>query len=312
MFAARCAGVSLAIFFLLYVGVSVFISRGWTLLWRIFRPRSSQTSADLLFALRMSPFAVSLFITFLFTLPSFLLLEPRSTDESVGIAPIALATCCLAALAIGILRTCTARKRSARIMENWLESSTLLDSTGPVPVFRIGNEQPSFTVSGVCAPKVFVSETAVANLTMPELRAALRHEMAHVRRYDNLKKMILKLAIFPGLTAVEQAWLEQTEMAADDAAVFSRTDALDLAGALIKISRLPSTHSGPELSLALLHTSTGLSRRVERLFNWEAPQEHRWTRWYLLPAVAMAVLGLFTSYNSILLQIHVATEWLVR
>ena len=62
---------------------------------RIFRPRSARAPADLLFALRILPLALSSLVTFAFTLPSFLLLEPRSTNEAIGTAPLALGFCCL-------------------------------------------------------------------------------------------------------------------------------------------------------------------------------------------------------------------------
>ena len=94
MFAARCIGVSLAVFVLLYVFLSVAVSRGWKLVRRMFRPRSARGSADLLFALRILPLALSSAITLAFTLPSFLLLEPRSTNEAIGTAPLALGFCC--------------------------------------------------------------------------------------------------------------------------------------------------------------------------------------------------------------------------
>src|SRR5579864_1580130 len=94
MFTARCIGVSLAVFVLLYVFLSLGVSRGWKLIRRMFRPRSARTAADLLFALRMLPLALSSLVTFAFTLPSFLLLEPRSTNEAIGTAPLALGFCC--------------------------------------------------------------------------------------------------------------------------------------------------------------------------------------------------------------------------
>ena len=55
MFAARCIGVSLAVFFLLYVMLSFAIARGWALAERLAHRLSARRSADLLFALRMLP-----------------------------------------------------------------------------------------------------------------------------------------------------------------------------------------------------------------------------------------------------------------
>ena len=66
----------------------------------------------------------------------------------------------------------------------------------------------------------------------------MNHEIAHVRRRDNLKKLLLRFVAFPRMAGLEAAWIEATEMAADDAAVLNASEALDLAAALLKLSRI--------------------------------------------------------------------------
>jgi Zn-dependent protease with chaperone function len=319
MFAARCVGVSLAVFVLLYVLLSVAVSQGWKLLRRMSRTQSPRGSADLLFALRILPLGLSGIVTFAFTVPSFLLLEPRATDEAIGTAPLALGFCCLILLAAGIARVAVTHSRASRALIRWLDGSMLmesqiLESGDSVPIFRTGNNAPSLTVAGVRAPKVLVSEAAIATLNPAELRTALRHEIAHALRYDNLKKLVFRFSAFPAMAELERAWSEQTEMAADDAAVLNFQDALDLAAALIKISRLGPMESSRELAMGLLHSSTALSARVQRLVAWDRTQksqtERRWR--YALPMAAAAVIGVSMSYGSVLTQMHVVTEWLVR
>lgn len=313
MFAARCVGVSLAVFVLLYVFFSVAVSRGWKLVRRMFRPQSARSSADLLFALRILPLVLSSVVTVVFTLPSFLLLEPRSTNEAIGTAPLGLGLCCLILLGAGIIRASIAQRRASRALRKWLDGSTALESADAVPVFRTVSSAPTLTVAGVCAPKVLVSEAAVAVLNPPELRTALRHEIAHVLRYDNLKKLLFRFSAFPAMTDLEHAWSEETEMAADDAAVLNFQDALDLAAALIKVSRLGSVEPAGELTMALLHSSTALSTRVQRLVAWDKAQKlqpaRRWR--YALPA-AVTVMAVIANYSSVLTRMHAVTEWLVR
>jgi len=319
MFAARCAGVSLAVFVLLYVFLSVAVSRGWKVVRQMLRPRSARGAADLLFALRILPLALSSVVTLAFTLPSFLLLEPRSANEAIGTAPLALGFCCLILLGAGIARASMAQMRASRALRRWLNGSMLMESQiiesdDTVPVFRTGNDAPTLTVAGVCAPKVLVSEAAVATLNPQELRTALRHEIAHVLRFDNLKKLVFRFCVFPAMAGLEHSWSDETEMAADDAAVSSFRDALDLAAALIKVSRLGQIQSSGELTTALLHSSTALSTRVRRLVVWDkarkAQTHGRW--WYALPAVAALAVGIVTTYGSVLTQMHAVTEWLVR
>jgi Zn-dependent protease with chaperone function len=272
----------------------------------------------LLFALRVFPLALSSGVTLAFTVPSFLLLEPHSTNEAIGAAPLLLGFCCLILLGLGIARASTAQLKASRALRQWLDGSIrmeqqITESAAAVPIFRTGSDAPTLTVAGVCAPKVLVSEAAVALLNPPELRTALRHEIAHVLSFDNLKKLVFRLSVFPAMAGLEYAWSEETEMAADDAAVSSFRDALDLAAALIKVSRLGPVESCGELTTALLHSSTALSTRVQRLVAWDkaqSPQTHgRWL--YALP-VAATVIGVFLTYGSVLTRMHAVTEWLVR
>jgi len=319
MFAARCIGVSLAVFVLLYVFLSLLVSQGWKFMRRTLRPNSARGAADLLFTLRVLPLGLSVFVTLAFTLPSFLLLEPRSTGEAIGTAPLALGLCCLVLLGAGVARAALAQLRASRALVGWLSGSALMErhikeSGNAVPIFRIGNDAPTLTVAGVCAPKVLVSEAAIAALTSRELRTALRHEIAHAIRYDNLRKLLLRFSVFPAMSQLEHAWSEETEMAADDAAVSSFHDALDLAAALIKVSRLGPVESSGELTMALLHSSTALSARVQRLVAWDQAQKPQSRgRWfYVLPAATAIIMAAVTTYGSVLTQMHAVTEWLVR
>jgi hypothetical protein len=314
MFALRCLGVSLAIFVLVYGALSVVVARRWGSLLRLLAPGAACSTADFLFTLRVLPWLAGGLVTFLFTLPSFLLLEPRSTNEAVGTAPALLGLVCLAVLTWGIISAIRAQMRASTAMHKWLEGSTELGSESAVPVFRTGRNSPTLTVAGLCAPKVLVSEETLAALNPSELRAAIKHEIAHVRRYDNLKKMMFRVSPFPGMGKIEHVWAEQSELAADDAAVASRSDALDLASALIKVSKL-ATGQVPEVGAGLLHSSTALSVRVRRLFAWDenaisVKPSARW-RYALTPAAVMVIWVCF-SYGSILSRMHVLTEWLVR
>ena len=314
MFAARCLGISLAFFVLLYVPLSLAVSRGWRFVVAFLKPSSARRTADLLFALRLLPFAGGLAFTLIFTVPSFLLLEPRATNESVGTLPVILGIVCVMLLIIGLRKTISAQIRTSRAIMKWLEGSTVMEPCAVVPVFRTGNDAPSLTVAGVREPKVLVSEAAVAALNPAEMRAALKHELAHVRYYDNLKKLLFRFTVFPGMSELEAAWGEQSEFAADDAAVNSIGDALDLASALIKVSRLKPAQPVPAVANGLLHSSTALSHRIQRLFCWKdssasAPDPRIW---YALPPAIVTCAVVAATYGSTIAQIHALTEWLVR
>jgi hypothetical protein len=118
------------------------------------------------------------------------------------------------------------------------------------------------------------------------------------------------------MSGLEAAWLEATEMAADDAAVSNAGEALDLAAALIKLSRLGPVDAPVDLTAALIHSPASLmNARIERLIAWSdarlAPPQ-RFSPWYALGAALATVAVFAAAYSQLLLQVHTATEWLVR
>ncbi len=172
------------------------------------------------------------------------------------------------------------------------------------------------TAAGIVHPRVLLSGAAESMLTGNELQTALNHEIAHVRRRDNLKKLLLRFVAFPGMSALEAAWLEATEMAADDAAVSNASQALDLAAALIKLSRLGPAEPLADLTAALVHSPASvMNARVERLIAWSDDRlvlPQRFFPWYGLGAALATVAVFAVTYSPLLAQVHTATEWLVR
>jgi Zn-dependent protease with chaperone function len=316
MFLARCIGVSLAVFVILYLTMSLLVSRFWQYGLRWLDSESARFSETLLFVVRTLPLSASALITLSFTVPSFLMLEPRATDEEIGIAPVVLGLACLGLLAWGVSRAIATQLRTSRTVNEWLSGATALRAGTTVPVYRTCPSAPALTVAGLGSPRVLVSETACTLLTAHELTTALRHEMAHVSSHDNWKKLIFRFLDFPGMSSLESAWSEKAEMAADDAAVSSFDDALDLASALIKLSRLAPVQNPAVLTTGLLQNSPdAVSMRVKRLFQWNQPNrtKRQGARWILLlPVFATMVTTLALNYGSVLVQMHELTEFLVR
>src|ERR1035438_9080986 len=93
MFAARGIAVSLSVFVIVYCVVSLAVCLCWRAGQLHSRRHPVRRIADLLFALRMFPLATAAVITAAFTVPSFLLLEPRAIDEPVGGVPLVLGIC---------------------------------------------------------------------------------------------------------------------------------------------------------------------------------------------------------------------------
>ena len=315
MFLLRGIAVSLTFFVLLYCFLSVIVAIAWrSLKW----VRTTERNlANLLFAVRVVPLVVSVAITIAFVIPSFQLLEPRSIDEGMGAMPLALGLCALMLIACGCFRVISAQAKTSRVVARWLEDARALDTSAQTVTFRARREAPPLTLVGVRRPKVLVSESTVEALSHDELHIALKHEIAHMQSRDNLKKLIFRFCPFPGMSKLESAWSQTAELAADDAAVSRVDDAVDLAAALVKLSRLIPVEAAPVCTVGFV-TGTIIAR-VERLLAWDsansANENDRRIRINALYALAPAFLVLLcvgATYGPVLALTHEVTEWLVR
>jgi Zn-dependent protease with chaperone function len=316
MFAARGIAVSFSVFVMVYCVLSLAVCLAWRSLRLHTQGHPARRIADLLFALRMFPLVSAAVITAAFTVPSFLLLEPRAIDEPIGDIPFTLGVCGAVLGIFGLVNAGLAIRKASRTISTWTSDAQPVESRSPVPVLRISQAVPAMTAVGIIRPRVLLSVVAEFLLTGNEMQSALNHEIAHVRRRDNLKKLLLRFVAFPGVDGLESAWLEATEMAADDAAVSNAGQALDLAAALIKLSRLTPGSVPVEISAALVHSpASAMNFRVERLITWTDERlvsRRKFSPWYGLGALFAACLLFAVTYSQLLARIHTATEWLVR
>ncbi len=315
MFALRGIAVSFSVFALVYCVLSLAVCLCWRRV-RIYGKHPVRRTADFLFALRLFPLLSAAMITAAFTIPSFLLLEPRAIEEPLGGIPLALGIFGALLGCAGLVNATLAVRRASRTISAWTEAAQPLASSAPVPVLRIARPVPAMAATGIVRSRVLLSRAAENLLTSNELETALSHEVAHVRRRDNLKKLLLRFVAFPGMRGLEHAWLEATEMAADDAAVSSTRDALDLAAALIKLSRLGPAEPPADLTAALVHSPASvMNARVERLIAWNEARRPLPARENggAVACVAIVTLAAFAvTYTHLLVHVHAATEWLVR
>ena len=119
-------------------------------------------------------------------------------------------------------------------------------------------------VAGAFRPVVLVSHGTLGLLSDRELRAALSHEAAHVRRFDPFVGALIDffVELFP-LKVVEavRMYCDAREAAADRHAVRG-SDCIDLASAIVAIAK---GAGAPQSSVALHGRPERLGERVERL-----------------------------------------------
>ena len=310
IFCLRAMMVALGFFAVVYCPLSLVVACVWR--WaRLLCQNSAIGLARLLFAVRIFPLAVSAFITLAFALPAFWLLERGAIDEDMR--TVVFSFCALLLLVGGVFRAVVAQTSASHRVARWTEGARALDAGATVPALQ-ARQCPPLLLYGVSKPRVLASETAVALLSPDELRVALRHEIGHMRSRDNLKKLLFYAASFPGMAGLEQAWQEAAEFAADEAAVSSSDDAVDLASALIKLADLARVQDLPAFTTGLVNCTALVRLRVHRLLDWDESSSRavprRWSPF--LPLALVIVSYTFAHYGQVLLFTHRFTEWLIH
>jgi len=274
-------GICLALAALL--AVNAFASLLTALVWRVVAPRSASLSAAararLLFTLRVLPSALAAALVFALVIPSYVVHEPAHTDEVVGLKLLLLAAASAAGVLLAAVRIAATFRATRKLVREWMRNAQPVAVEGAkFPAYRIRHKFPLIAVVGVVRPRLFIASQVFDTLSDAELAAALAHERGHVEARDNLKRALLRAAqdaffFAPGRSLV-RAWQLASEEAADEtAASESPATALNLASAIVKISRMIPAGVRPTLPAAahlLGDEEDGLSRRVRNLLRLAA------------------------------------------
>src|SRR5262249_21389147 len=126
----------------------------------------------LLFLIHLVPFLIAFGVVLGFVLPAFVELEPPSTRE--GLNPVLAVGAVLGmAILLGICaRLVQMLIATSRQQSQWLRESHPLHADG-LSVFVLQTPMPVMAVTGLLAPKIFVSQSIVSVLSREELAAAL-------------------------------------------------------------------------------------------------------------------------------------------
>lgn len=306
-------------------------------LWRALRHklgrRSAAAQAQVLFYLRLLPFACALVFVCGFVIPAYLHHEPHATNEVVSLKLAFFAAFCLCGLALAVWRGLHSWVATRRLVADWLRHSERVElaSVG-VPVYRLQHRFPVIAVVGVVRPRLFIAAHLFDALSAEELRAALLHEQGHLAARDNLKRAALRacrdvLMIVPAGRALDRAWVEQSEAAADEHAARENgaSLALDLASALVKVARLVPAGATPRLPAGAFLSGdrgeNGVAWRVRRLARLATDEpappgaSNAALNYALAVALAAALLVSATASFSqprLLAPLHGALERVVR
>src|SRR5512133_3154267 len=238
MFYLRGLLVSLSVFVVLYVVISGLVCALWPRVQRRTQKLAPRWAAHALYALRIGPLMLSVAVVLGLCVPSFLRFEPHATSEAVGYVPVVLAVVFAAFAALNVRRAWNAYARTERSIRKWTRGAVPVASRTTLACFQVENNAPPVALVGISKPALVISAAAAAALSPREFSRTVEHELAHLRARDNLKKLLLHACGFPFIRGLERAWLQAVEYSADEEAVRDQAEALDLASALVKISRL--------------------------------------------------------------------------
>jgi len=318
----RLVCLSLACYFLVHTvsaaGVWALAGRAIRLAGRL-RPRDA---ARLLLGLRLLPPAAAAFAVAGWCVPSFLWLEPEAASEEAGWA-------CLAAAALGAALWALALGRASKAMAQSSRDARLCRRFGReersaedgVTVWVLDAPAPVLALAGILRPRVVMTRGLREALDPEQLAVALRHEQAHRRSHDNLKRLALLLApdLLPGcraFAALERAWARFAEWDADDRAVGGDARRpLLLADALVRVARLHPVSAAAPLAAPLVGNAADLEARVTRLLESApgmASHPHAWSPALAAAAMAAAGLAAILLRPETLYAVHRLLEGLMR
>jgi Zn-dependent protease with chaperone function len=303
----------------------------WRLLEQSVPSWSPRARVDVLFGLRVSPPVLAVIAVSLFLVPSYLNYEPYATPEVVSKKLASLALVSGLGVMFALWRCARSWWATHSLLREWLVNAYRIRLEGiDIPTFRLPHAFPIIAVVGTVRPRLFIAERVMQSLTEEELAAAIAHERGHLAARDNFKRLLLRmcrdlLMIVPCGRALDRAWAEAAESAADEHAAQQNGDtALNLAAALIKIAKMIPAGSRAAMPVAAFlvggEENRGVKSRVRRLVdissNGSAARVHHnaTTRIGLVLSLAVVIVFCAAVANSphVLITVHALIEHAVK
>lgn len=268
-----CAGS----FFVVNFAIGVVVRPLAPLPVRLSKAMGARLAATCALAMRLGPCCLGLVAVAGLCVPSYLRFEPDTSAERLGLLPIGFGALGAVIWLIAIARTTAAVVSTWRYNRRCCElSSQTLPYKQAGQLLVLESEAPLVATAGLRGSQLFVSRNVMRTLSEEEFDAAVRHETAHRRSNDNLKRLLVLLTpdILPFirlLRSIELSWMRLTEWAADDEATEGDSNrAAALAAALLHVARLGNRPRLSHLHTSLVADGHDLAERVERLLGTEA------------------------------------------
>jgi Zn-dependent protease with chaperone function len=277
--------------------------------------REASRSAAFWLALRLLPAAASIAFVAVLFVPSYWRYEPRTVEAfDAWLGAFALAV--FAVIGTAFARGCCSWYAASRRTHAWLQIARPIGTAAAIPAYEVPLDAPMMALAGVLRPRLVLTRGVVQALTADELRAAVAHEIGHLRAGDNLKRLAMRaapdvLGVTRRAAMLEARWASAAEHEADRAAGGDGDTRCALASALVKVAKLTPLRTPIAEPISTLVDGGDIVSRVQRLLDDGAPAPT------CAPgarvSVALAAGAVFAvSYAPLLRLVHEATELLVN
>jgi hypothetical protein len=277
-YVARSLVQSLGAHFLVSTVIGLAVAMVWQRVALV--PARAAVTSRRLFALRLLPAAGGLLAGIL-VMVGYVIWEGRAEGEIVGPVALGAAAAGLASFVHAGARLFIVVGRTIRVSCELVARVESTLPTRPLPASIVDTAFPVVAIVGLVASRLFVARSVVDACSPDEFDAVLAHEHAHARQYDNLRRLAMAaspdvLGLLPGGLALETAWLQAAELAADETAAAGCHRGVSLASALVKVARLAAALAEP-LPASALYRGEPVTERVHRLL--DPPQAPDWRPW---------------------------------
>jgi beta-lactamase regulating signal transducer with metallopeptidase domain len=232
----------------------------------------------------------------------FVLTAPASWALYIFVTWAGIAGFFLVRVGIGVMHLCRLRRGCVPLNEAWIDSELREALRAHGKSRRVALCTSSAvsvpTALGITKPAVVLPVWLIGELSPPDLKQLVLHELAHLRRWDdwtNLAQQIMKALFFfhPAVWWIERRVSLEREMACDDAVLAETANPRAYAECLAHLAEKSAIRRGLALAQAAIGRVRQTSLRVARILQRSRPAGTR----YSWATAATVVTGFAAIYG---------------
>lgn len=162
----------------------------------------------------------------------------------------------------------------------------------------VSSEIPSPILTGILRPMILFPKRLVPSLSRSQMEMMMLHELAHLRRFDNVTLLLQRLVqaflfFHPATWLCSRMVKREAEQACDDLVVRATQSTVQYADSLVRVVEVAQQPTRSVPMTAFAATESDLSHRIRRLLSYR-PGPVTWPSRLIavVALLAIAVLGL--------------------